>query len=82
MQSSQIYLYTLNIIPFYNFLIHVPFFITFFEPQLGHMGFMRLIRSFFFSSRSITGMLLSMKTGEERMNEKSSRDVETLLNSI
>lgn len=81
MQSSQIYLYTLNIIPFSSFLIHVPFFITFFEPQLGHMGFIT-DQIIFFISRSITGMLLSMKTGKEPMDKKSSRDVETLLNSI
>jgi hypothetical protein len=46
------------------------------------MGFMKLIKSFSFSSRSIIDILLSMKTEEEPTDEKSSRDVETLWNSV
>ena len=34
------------------------------------------------SSESIIGILLSMKIGEESKDEKSSSDVETLLNSV
>ena len=46
------------------------------------MGFMKTIRSFSFGYSSITGILLSMKIGEEYKDEKPSSDVKTLLNSV
>ena len=54
--------------------IHLPFLTTFLEWHCGHIRFL--------SSRSIIGMLLIMNMGEVPSGEKSSRDVDILLNSV
>jgi len=64
------------------FLKHVPFLTTFAELHWGHTGFMKLIRSFSFSSRSMTGVLFRIKTGEESIDVKSPDEVKTLLNWV
>ncbi len=72
----------LNVMPFSMVLRHVPFLTTFLERHYGHMGFMKVIRSFAFSSMSIMGMLLIRNAGDKSMETKSSSDVDILLNSV
>jgi hypothetical protein len=82
LQSLQIYLCILNTVPFSIVLKHVPFLDTLLEEHCGHVGFMKLMISFSFSSISMTGVLFRIKTGEESINVKSSSEVETLLNWV
>ena len=72
----------LNVMPFSMVLRHVPFLTTFLERHYGHMGFMKVIRSFAFSSMSIMGMLLIRNAGDKSMETKSSSDIEILLNLL
>jgi len=63
-------------------LNHVPFLETLLEEHCGHAGFMKLIRSFSFSSRSMTGVFFRIKTEEESIDVKSTGEVGTLLNWV